>query len=162
MVVGRALVRIVPAGHCGVVYRAGRVVRTGPSGLLVVMPGVERVVMVALHHRAIDPLGVTVTTRDGVEVRLVVSVLWRVCDASRVAQSEPDSRDVVADAVERALHRLAADVDFRQLLSARQAMLAELPVTALPLLAPLGVELVDVELLDAEVRVGPELLRLLA
>jgi hypothetical protein len=37
-----------------------------------------------------------------------------------------------------------------------------LPVIALPLVSPLGAELVDVDLVDAEVRVGPELLRLLA
>jgi regulator of protease activity HflC (stomatin/prohibitin superfamily) len=159
---GCVLVRIVPAGHCGVVTRAGRVARTRPSGLLVVMPVVERVAMVALHPRAIDPLGVTVTSRDGVEVRLVVSVLWRVSDAALAALPGPDGRTAVADAVERALHHLVANVDFRYLLAARQSLLAELPVTTLPLVAPFGVELVDVDLLDAEVRVGPELLRLLA
>jgi regulator of protease activity HflC (stomatin/prohibitin superfamily) len=161
-VVCAALVRIVPAGHCGVVTRAGRVARTRPSGLLVAMPVVERVAMVDLHPRAIDPLGVTVSSRDGVEIRLVVSVLWRVCDAVQAAQSESDGGTVVAGAVERALHHLVADVDLRQLMSARQTLLAELPLTTRPLLEPLGVALVDVDLLDADVRVGPELFRLLA
>lgn len=41
-------------------------------------------------------------------------------------------------------------------------MLSRLPVIALPFVGPFRVELVDVDLLDAEVRVGPELLRLLA
>jgi regulator of protease activity HflC (stomatin/prohibitin superfamily) len=161
-VVCAALVRIVPAGHCGVVTRAGRVARTRPSGLLVAMPVVERVAMVDLHPRAIDPLGVTVSSRDGVEIRLVVSVLWRVCDAAQAAQSESDGGSVVASAVERALHHLVAEVDLRHLISARQSLLAELPLTTRPLLEPLGVALVDVDLLDADVRVGLELFRLLA
>lgn len=161
-VIGCALVRIVPAGHRGVVIRAGRVARTRPSGLLVVVPVVERVEMVALYPRAIDPLSVSAVTRDGVELRLVVSVLWCVTDPAVVAQAVPDARTAVADVVERGLHHLVANVDLADLLREREAFLARLPVTALPLVISLGVELVDVDLLDAEVRVGPELLRLLA
>lgn len=161
-VIGCALVRIVPAGHRGVVIRAGRVARTRPSGLLVVVPVVERVEMVALHPRAIDPLSVTSLTRDGVELRLVVSVLWCVTDPVLAVQAVPDARTAVADAVERALHHLVANLDLAYLLREREPFLARLPVTALPLVSTLGAQLVDVDLLDAEVRVGPELLRLLA
>jgi len=161
-VIGCALVRIVPAGHRGVVIRAGRVARTSPSGLLVVVPVAERVEMVALHPRVIDPLSVSSVTRDGVEVRLVVSVLWCVTDPALAVQAVPDARTAVADVVERGLHHLVANVDLAYLLRDREAFLGRLPVTVLPLVSPLGGELVDVDLLDAEVRVGPELLRLLA
>src|SRR5680860_734874 len=108
--IGCAVVRIVPAGHRGVVTRAGRVARTRPSGLLVVMPVLERVELVALHPRAIDPLSVTSLTRDGVEVRLVVSVLWCIADPVLAVQAVPDARSATADAVERALHHLVANV----------------------------------------------------
>lgn len=161
-VTGCALVRIVPAGHQGVVIRAGRVARMRPSGLLVALPIVERVEMVALHPRAIDPLSVRSLTRDGVELRLVVSVLWCVTDPILAVQAVPDARSAVADAVERTLHHLVANVDLAHLLREREAFLARLPVTSLPLVSTLGAELVDVDLLDAEVRVGPELIRLLA
>lgn len=56
-VIGCAVVRVVPAEHCGVVTRAGRVTRSRPSGLAIVVPGVERIVMVALQPGPIDPLG---------------------------------------------------------------------------------------------------------
>jgi len=160
--IGCAVVRIVPAGHRGVVIRSGRVARSRPSGLVAVVPGLERVEMVALHPRTIDPLGVTALTRDGVEVRLVVSVLWCVADPTRAVRAVPDARAATAAAVERALHHLVANVDLAHLLRDREAVISRLPVSALPLVAPWGVELVDVDLLDAEVRVGPELLRLLA
>jgi regulator of protease activity HflC (stomatin/prohibitin superfamily) len=39
---GFAALRMVPAGHCGVVIRAGRVARLRSSGLVLVVPGVER------------------------------------------------------------------------------------------------------------------------
>jgi regulator of protease activity HflC (stomatin/prohibitin superfamily) len=160
--IGCAVVRIVPAEHCGVVTRAGRVARSRPSGLVMVAPGVERIEMVALRPRAIDPLSVSGLTRDGVEVRLVVSLLWCVADPKVAVQAVPDARAATAEAVERALHHLVANVDLAHLLRDREAVLSRLPVSALPLVSPLGVELVDVDLLDAEVRVGPELLRLLA
>lgn len=160
-VVGCALVRIVPAGHRGVVIRAGRVARTRPSGPLVVVPVAERVEMVALHPRALVPLSVTSVTRDGIEIRLVLSVLWSVTDAALAALAVPDAKTAVADVVERGLHHLVAGVELATLLRERESFLSRLPVTALPLVSPLGAELVDVDLLDAEVRVGPELLRLL-
>jgi regulator of protease activity HflC (stomatin/prohibitin superfamily) len=159
--VGFAALRVVPAGHCGVVIRAGRVARLRSSGLVLVVPGVERVAMVTMHPRSIDPLMITVRTRDGVEVRLVVSVLWCVVDPTLAVQAGPDVRAATEDAVERALHHLVANVDLANLLRDRESI-AGLPATALPLLSSFGVELIDVDLLDAEVRVGPELLQLLA
>ena len=160
--IGSSVVRVVPAWHCGVVTRAGRVARSRSSGLAIVMPGVERIDMVPLQPRSIDPLAVTALTRDGVEVRLVVSLLWCVVEPTRAVQEVSDAGAGTAAAVERALRRLVAGVDLQDLLRDRVAVLSRLPVIALPLLSPLGVELVDVDLLDAEVRVSPELLRLLA
>src|SRR5687767_10226554 len=57
MATGIAVVRVVPAGHCGVVIRAGRATRLRRSGLVMVAPGIERIEMVALRPPPIDPLG---------------------------------------------------------------------------------------------------------
>lgn len=160
--IGCTVVRIVPARHCGVVTRAGRVVRLRPCGLVVVAPGFERLETVAMQPPPIDPLGVTALTRDGVEVRLVLSVWWCVADPTRAVQAVPDARAATAAALERVLHHLVASLDLANLLRDREAALSRLHVSALPYVSPLGVELVDVDLLDVEVRVGPELLRLLA
>lgn len=159
--VGCAVVRIVPAGHRGVVVRAGRVARSRPPGPTMVLPGLERIDMVALRPRTLEPLVVAASTRDGVDVRLVVSVLWRAVHPSLVAQAVPDASATTEAAVERVLHHLVANVDLTTLLRDRGSLLAGLPVTASPLVSPFGVEIVDVALLDVEVRVGPELLRLL-
>lgn len=159
--VGCAVVRIVPPGHRGVVTRAGRVARSRPAGPALVLPGLEGIEMVALHPTPIEPLGITALTRDGVDVRLVVSVLWRVRQPSLVLQAVPDATALTAATVERVLHQLVANVDLATLLRDRGSLLTRLPVTASPLVSHCGVEIVDVDLLDVEVRVGPELLRLL-
>lgn len=158
-------VRVVPAGHVGVVCRGGRVVRTRPSGLLIAAPGRERLVMVPLHAQSIDPLRVTAVTRDGVEVQLVLSVLWRVVDASAAVEAGhagPHGLGHGAEqVVERAMHHLVARVDLVELLRDRELLLAQMPDAGRALLGAVGVEVLDVDLLDAEVRVGPELIRLL-
>jgi len=156
-----AAVCFVPAGHTGVVIRAGRVTRSRPSGLAMVAPGLERIEMVALHPTPIDPLGVTTLTRDGVEVHLQLSVLWRVVNSTVVVSSGLDARAATASVVERGLHHLIATVDLAHLLRGREEVLSQLPGTVQSLAEPIGVEVIDVDLLDAEVRVGPELLRLL-
>jgi regulator of protease activity HflC (stomatin/prohibitin superfamily) len=159
---GCAVVRVVPAGHQGVVMRLGRPRRSRPSGLVVVVPGLERLHLVSLTPGPIDPLAVNGWTRDGVEVRLVLSLSWVVDDPVAAAQATPDVRLATADGVERAAHHLFASIDLTAILRDREAVLSQLPVIALPLLTPLGARLVDVDVLDAQLRVGPELIRLLA
>jgi regulator of protease activity HflC (stomatin/prohibitin superfamily) len=157
-----ASIRRVPAGERGVVLRHGRPVRTQPPGLTFVLPVAERLESVPLSPAPINPLHVVARSRDGVEVRLAINVLWRVVDPTLTVQSSPPARCVTADAVERALHHLIAKIDLVTLLRDREPMLTEITDATRPRLVPIGVELVDVNLLDAEVRVGSELLRLLA
>lgn len=156
-----ATVRMVPAGHTGVVLRAGRPARTRPSGLALVFPGVERLELVPGLPPPIAPFDVTATTRDGVSLRLSVSLAWAVRDPIATAQVQPDVKLAVADAFEREVHHLLARFDLTTFLRDRGEVLARLAVLTLPALTPLGVELLDVDLLDVEVRVGPELLRLI-
>ena len=75
--------------------------------------------------------------------------------------SATDSRTATSDAVERTLHHLIAETDLVDLLAHREDVLTRAVAVAPPLLAPLGVELTDIDLIDTEVRVGAQLLRLL-
>jgi hypothetical protein len=68
---------------------------------------------------------------------------------------------VTAETVERELRRLLANVELACVLREREAVAAQLSVTTLPLLGPLGVELVDTDLVDVALRGGPELANLL-
>ncbi len=74
------VIRVVPAGHSGVVLRAGRVVRTTGPGMVLVVPVLDRVRAAPLRPETLDPLGVSASTADGAQVRFAVSVLWRVVD----------------------------------------------------------------------------------
>lgn len=156
-----ATVRVVPAGHHAVITRAGAQVRSKAGGVVVVVPGIERLHLVATRPPAIDPLSVVGVTQDGVEVQLVVSLLYRIVDAPLVVASATDSRSATADTVERTLHHLIAETDLLDLLVHRENVLTRAVAVAPPLLAPLGVELTDIDLIDTEIRVGAQLLGLL-
>lgn len=158
--VGCAAIRVVPAGHCGVVFRLGRPVRHRPTGLVAMLPGVERLDLVPLSPRTIEPLPVQVQTRDGVQLTIMVSVLWRVTDpVAAIIGAHPDLQTATADIAERGLRHLVAGVDLAQLLRDRETFLGRLPATTHPLLEPIGVEVLDVDWLHADLPAGPELLR---
>jgi regulator of protease activity HflC (stomatin/prohibitin superfamily) len=159
---GSAVLRVVPAGHVGVVRRAGRAQRVVPPGPVGVVPGLDRVDLVALHPRPLDPVATTATTADGVEVYVVVSVVWQVVDPRLTIGAVPDPATVVAEWVERGLHHLTAGAQFADLLRERHAAVRRLPETLGAALAPFGIRVLDIDLLDIDVRVGAELLRLLA
>ena len=159
---GFAALHIVPAGHHAVVTRARAKVRSAGVGVVVAVPGIERVHMVETHPAPIDPLHLLAITRDGVEVQWTLSVLYRVADPALAVVSKGDLRSAAIDAVERTCHHLVGDADFVDLLRNREAMLLELTDQSSTLLEPIGLDLLDVDLLDAEVRVGAQLLRLLS
>jgi len=154
-------VRMVPVGHVGVVVRAGRPVRSRPAGLVPLVPGFEQLRNLALLPPPLEPVEVVATTRDGVEVRMTLSVLWRIDDVDRAAaQSDPCL--VVAEAVERSVRHEVGALDLRSLLEDREGMLGRLTGDQTGLLAATGVCLLDADLLATEIRVGPHLLDLLS
>lgn len=157
-----AAVHSIPGGSAAVVTRAGRPLRSKAGGVIATIPVVERVHMVATQPRRIDPLAVHVTTQDGVEIQLILSVLFRIENPVLSVQSNVDARATTADAVERAFHHLTGQSALVDLLVQREALLIRVCRQASKRLEPSGLELVDLYLLGAEVRVGAQLLHLLA
>jgi len=157
----RAVVGFVPSGHRGVVMRAGRAVRTARPGPVLTAPLVERVELIEVGLRSLEPVTASAVTADGVEVRATLSVLWQVTRPRSAALLEGPPEALVMDVVERATHRLVGERELTAVLHDRLQLVGLVPEAVRPLLEPWGCEVVDVDLLDLEVRVGAELLRLL-
>ncbi len=162
IVLGTATVRVVPAGHRGVVVRAGRPRREAGEGLVAVVPVLDRVTMVSLHPATIDPVVVPAITHDGAEVRVVLSVLWQVTEPTAASGAEPGAGSVTALVVERAVRREAAHADLGRLLRDQAALVRLTPEDETLLHEHAGVRVLDIAIVDTEVRASPELLRLLA
>jgi regulator of protease activity HflC (stomatin/prohibitin superfamily) len=154
-------IRLVPVGTCAVVTRFGRVARVQPPGLVVVYPVLDQMVRVTLTPRRAEPVAVTAVTRDGFEVRLAASVLWQVHDPQSSIGASPDIGTATESAVERWLRHVVASQDLATLLHGRQALPRDALEELQPLTTLVGVTVLDIDLLDVELRAGPELLRLL-
>ena len=96
--------RVVPAHERVVVSRFGRVVRVGGPGLLFRIPGADLLTTVSLHPVYL-PLVVATSTRDGVPVRLIATVLCRITDPARSTLGSPDPLTATTVALESALAR---------------------------------------------------------
>ncbi len=155
-------VRVVPVGSCAVVTRLGRLRKVVPSGLAFVLPMVDRLEeMPGAQPSRTEPVPVSATTRDGVDVRLTLSLLWRVTEPGQAVLASPDPATATADAAERSLHHLVAATDLAALLDGLPTLVEELLPRVNGLSEAWGVHLLDVEVFDAELRLGPQLRRLM-
>jgi regulator of protease activity HflC (stomatin/prohibitin superfamily) len=146
-------VRVIPESHRGVVRRWGRTSRVVGPGPVLLLPGVERITRVRVTPVRIDPLVVSATTMDGVEVRLEGSALCRITDPCTAARAVPDAFTAAAERIEHALRRAIAALDLQGLLDTRlglgDALKRQLGSGELS-----GMEVLEVEVDDIEVRLS--------
>jgi regulator of protease activity HflC (stomatin/prohibitin superfamily) len=154
-------VRLVPAGSRALVLRWGRVSREVGPGIVGVLPGIERVLVLSIQPSRLEPVPVTATTRDGADVRVDLSVLWRLRDVERSLLAAPDITAATWDAVEHAARQVVNETVLRALVEERATALTDVTSRATAVAAEWGAAIMDVDVLNVELRAGPELLRLL-
>ncbi|HZI97467.1 MAG TPA: SPFH domain-containing protein [Actinomycetales bacterium] len=150
-------VRVVSEHERMVVSRLGRVVGVRGPGLVLRLPGLERLTPVSLRPVHL-PLFVMSTTRDGVQVRLLADGLYRVTDPSRSTSASPDAFGATSRALESGLSKEVARTDLAALLIARERFESQLPLDVTTLTATWGVEVCALEITDIETRLTADLL----
>lgn len=154
-------VHVVPQGSRALVLRWGLVSRVAGPGLVWVVPGLDRVRVLDLQPHRLEPVPVTATTLDGVDVRVDLSVLWRLVEPERSLRAVLDVAAATADAAEHTARRALGETTLRTLLEERTAALADVDVRTSAAAREWGATVLDVDVLDVEVRAGPALVRLL-
>jgi regulator of protease activity HflC (stomatin/prohibitin superfamily) len=116
-------VRVVPAGHAGIVERMGRYSRTTGSGWAVIDPfGARLRALVDLRERAVTPVAEHARTADGATVRIEAEVRFAVVDPVRATYEVPDLARALEDMGETVLHGIAGELALEDALSARSAI----------------------------------------
>lgn len=156
-----AVVRVVPSGHTGLVSRAGRPRRCSAEGLVAVVPFLDRIDLVPHEPAPLHCWGLAATTWDGVQTRVSITACWRVVDVPRAVAAKAGAESATVEALERSLRRGVAHTTLADLLRDRQRIEAAVRDDA-DAFERVGTEILDVDVLDVEVRAGGELLRLLA
>lgn len=153
-------VRVVPEHSRLVVQRLGRLSRVAGPGVVLRIPGLDRVTEVSLRPTHLD-LVVPALTRDGVPVRLHATALTRVSDPA-LATGSPDPATVVAAELEAQLSGAVARCSLAELLPSRACLVEDLPGQASALTATWGVEVLTVTIVDVEARLTADLVQGLA
>lgn len=154
-------VHVVPTGSRALVMRWGLVRRVVGPGLVRVVPGLDRVRVLDMQPRRMEPVPVAATTRDGVDVRVDLSVLWRLVEPERSLRAVPGVATATADAVEHTARQVVGEITLRTLVEKRTAALSHVHARASATAREWGATVSDVDVLDVEVRAGPALARLL-
>ncbi len=152
-----ASLRIVERHERAVVSRSGQVARVTGPGIVFRLPGLERVITVSTEP--VDmPLVLTVSTRDGVSVHVMVAATCRVAD--------PEASILVADplaatalTIEGSLAREVARRNLIELLPAREQLETQLMDEVSSSASGWGTELIEVRIEEIEMRLTPRLLR---
>jgi regulator of protease activity HflC (stomatin/prohibitin superfamily) len=158
LLLGSLCIRVVAEHERVVVSRLGRVTAVRGPGLVLRVPGLERLATVSLRPKQVA-VGVLSTTRDGVQVRVLADGLCRVTDP----QSTIASRDPYSDttgALERGLAKAVGHTDLAALLAARERFESRVPRDVTTITAAWGVEVLELEISDFEVRLTADLLRI--
>ena len=114
-----------------------------------------------MQPQRVEPVLVTATTRDGVDVRVDLSVVWQLVEPERSLRAVPDVVTATADAIEHAARQVVHETGLRALVEERAAALEGVASRASATAQEWGVTVLDTDVLDVELRAGPELARLL-
>lgn len=134
----------------GVVFRLGRLVGDRGPGLILLIPGIERMIKVSLRTIAMDVPPQDVITKDNVSVKVNAVVYFRVIDASNAIVEVEDYLYATSQLAQTTLRSILGQFELDELLSEREKINAKLQVILDKHTDPWGIKvsLVEVKHID--------------
>lgn len=129
----------------GVVFRLGRVIPTKGPGLVIVIPGIDRIVRVSTRVVVLDVEKQDVITRDNVSVAVNAVVYFRVVDPQKAILSVEDFYYATGQLAQTTLRSVAGQCELDELLSARDKINNQLQQILDTHTDPWGVKVAQVE-----------------
>ena len=143
-------VKVLREYERGVVFRLGRLVGARGPGLILLIPGIERMVKVSLRTVAMDVPPQDVITKDNVSVKVNAVVYFRVIDASRAIVEVQDFLYATSQLAQTTLRSILGQFELDELLSEREAINEKLQAILDEQTDPWGIKvsLVEVKHID--------------
>jgi regulator of protease activity HflC (stomatin/prohibitin superfamily) len=146
-----AAVRVVREYERGVVFRLGRLTPVRGPGLVVIVPGVERMVRVDLRTVTMTVPPQEIITRDNVPARVAAVCYFRVVDpAAAVTEIEAFS-PATSQIAQTTLRSVLGGADLDQLLAERDRLNEDLQEITDEQTEPWGIKVSMVEIKDVEI-----------
>lgn len=138
-------VRIVPEYERGVIFRLGRVMDAKGPGLILLVPGVDKLVRVDLRTIVLDVEKQDVITRDNVTVAVNAVVYFRVVDPVKAIISVENFHYATGQLAQTTLRSVAGQQELDDLLAERAKINGEIQQILDQHTDPWGVKVTQVE-----------------
>jgi regulator of protease activity HflC (stomatin/prohibitin superfamily) len=143
-----ASVRVLREYERAVLFRLGRLVGLRGPGLILLLPGVDRIVRVSLRTVTLNVPPQDVITRDNVPARVDAVVYFRIVDATASVVSIEDARKATSQIAQTTLRSVLGKADLDALLSERERLNEALQQIIDDQTEPWGVKVTTVEIKD--------------
>src|ERR1041384_471408 len=143
-----ASVRIMREYERAVVFRLGRLITQKGPGLVLLIPGVDRMVRVSLRTVTLNVPPQDVITRDNVPVRVDAVVYFRVVDPNAAIVQVENFHKATSQIAQTTLRSVLGKADLDTLLSEREELNEELQKIIDEQTEPWGVKVTTVEIKD--------------
>jgi regulator of protease activity HflC (stomatin/prohibitin superfamily) len=144
-------INILPEYERGVVFRLGRVVAARGPGLILVIPGLERMVRVDLRTLTYDVPVQEVITKDNVPCKVNAVAYFKVLDPVKAVVEVMNYTMATSQIAQTTLRSVLGQVDFDELLSHREKINSQLQQIIDQQTDPWGIKVSIVEIKDVQV-----------
>jgi regulator of protease activity HflC (stomatin/prohibitin superfamily) len=150
-IIAGASVRILREYERAVVFRLGRLLGVKGPGLILLIPGVDRMVRVDLRTVTLDIPPQNLITRDNVPARVNAVCYFRVVDAGRAVISVERFLLATSQIAQTTLRSVLGKADLDMLLSEREQLNEALQHIIDEHTDPWGIKVTTVEIKDVEI-----------
>ncbi|BBY80129.1 slipin family protein [Mycolicibacterium pulveris] len=154
--VGIASLRIIKEYERGVAFRLGRLRGPLGPGIVVVLPGIDKLVRVDLRTVTLTIPPQEVITRDNVTARVNAVVLFRVIDATKSVMAVENYAVATSQIAQTTLRSVVGRADLDTLLAHRADLNEDLAASIARQTEPWGIQVEVVEIKDVEI---PEMMQ---
>jgi regulator of protease activity HflC (stomatin/prohibitin superfamily) len=113
-------IKILNEYERGVVFRLGRVIGAKGPGIILLIPGIDKMVRVGLRVVALDVPAQDVITRDNVSIKVSAVVYFRVIDPNRAIVSVENYLYATSQLAQTTLRSVCGQANLDELLSDRE------------------------------------------
>ncbi len=141
-----SMIKILNEYERGVVFRLGRLIATKGPGLIILIPGVDKMQKVSLRLVALDVPPQDIITRDNVSVKVNAVVYFRVMVPDKAVVAVENFLYATSQLAQTTLRSVCGEADLDDLLSKREELNIKLQEILDKQTDPWGIKVTNVEI----------------
>jgi len=146
-----ASIRVLREYERGVVFRLGRLMDQRGPGMIVLAPGIDRMVKISLRTVTLKVPPQEIITRDNVPARVTAVAYYRVVDPNRAVVEVQNYGEATLQVAQTTLRSVLGGADLDTLLSQRDSLNENLQHIIDAHTEPWGIKVTAVEIKDVEI-----------